>query len=165
MSRATLGRAKRQALKRAALACAIALAALALTARAASDEARVGRIAHVVDGDTVDILLNDRRVRVRLAGIEAPTRGKFDSLRSRQSLVQICSGEIATIEPKGRGRGGLMLARVTCAGTDAAAEQVRRGMASVSADAGAGLHAAEKEARAARRGVWSAQVSATTNAK
>jgi endonuclease YncB( thermonuclease family) len=147
------------------LACAFALGTLAPAARAAGEEARVGRIAHVVDGDTVDILLNDRRVRVRLAGIEAPTRGKFDSLRSRQSLVQLCGGEIATLQPKGRARGGVMPARVTCAGTDAAAEQVRRGMASVSADGDAELHTAEKEARAARRGVWSAQVSATTGAK
>jgi endonuclease YncB( thermonuclease family) len=138
---------------------------VAPAARAASSEARVGRIAHVVDGDTMDILLNERRVRVRLAGIQAPTRGKFDSLRSRQSLVQLCGGEIAAIEAKGRARGGLMLARVTCAGTDAAAEQVRRGMAAASADAGAELHAVEKEARAARRGVWSTHVSATTDAK
>jgi len=148
-----------------ALACAVALATLAPASRGAGEAARVGRIAHVVDGDTVEILLNDRRVRVRLAGIEAPTRGKFDALRSRQSLVQLCGGEIATLEPKGRARGGVMPARVTCAGTDAAAEQVRRGMASVSADGSAELHAAEKEARAARRGVWSAQVSATTGAK
>ena len=162
MSAVRSGCALRRAL---ALLWATAFAAASTLAHAASGEARVGRIAHVVDGDTVDILLNDRRVRVQIAGIEAPTRGRFDSLRSRQSLVQLCGGEIATLEPKARARGGVMPARVTCAGTDAALEQVRRGMALVSADADAELHAAEKEARAARRGVWSAQVSPTTGAK
>ena len=125
----------------------------------------MGRITHVVDGETVEILVNDRRMRLRLAGIEAPpVTGKYMfGLRSRQSLLQVCGGEVAVFETRGTDREGRMLARVHCAGTDASAEQVRRGMASTSAQAGSELQAIEKAARAARRGVWSTQISTTAD--
>ena len=130
-------------------------------ARSASGETRTGRITHIVDGATVELLVdNSRRLRVRLAGIVAPRPGQTYALRSRQSLVQICGGEIAAVEPKGKDRSGTMLARVTCNGTDANAEQVRRGFAHASgAEApDVKLEALQAEARAAHRGLWSTQV-------
>jgi endonuclease YncB( thermonuclease family) len=54
-------------------------------------------------------------------------------------------------------RDGAVVAHVSCNGADAAAEQVRRGMASVSVDADAHLGALQAEARATKRGVWSAR--------
>ena len=128
-------------------------------ARPAAPETRAGRVTHVIDGATVELLVDSRRMRVRLAGIVAPPPGKTYALRSRQSLVQICGGEIAAVEPKGNDRAGTMLATVRCNGTDANAEQVRRGFAQASgAEApDARLEAVEAEARAAHRGLWSVQ--------
>jgi len=128
-------------------------------ARPAAGDTRTGRITHVVDGATLEMLVDTRRQRVRLAGIAAPPAGKTYALRSRQSLVQICGGEIATAESKGKDRDGTLLARVTCNGTDANAEQVRRGFAQASgAEApDAQLEALQAEARAAHRGLWSTQ--------
>ena len=129
-------------------------------ARPASGDTRTGRITHIVDGATLEMLVDTRRQRVRLAGIAAPPAGKTYALRSRQSLVQICGGEIATVESKGKDRNGTLLARVTCNGTDANAEQVRRGFAQASGaeTADAQLEALQAEARAAHRGLWSTSV-------
>ena len=120
-------------------------------------EHRWGRVVHVVDGDTLDILLSGKRLRVHLAEIDAPEQGQADGIRSRQSLVQICGGELASLETKGQDRNGRVLARVTCNGADANAEQVRRGMAWVfdlDSKPDSQLHAIQDEARAARRGLW-----------
>ena len=82
-----------------------------------------------VDGDTLDVLVQGRRIRVRLVEIDAPEQDQMGGIRSRQSLISICSGELASVEPTGKDRNGRVLARVICNGTDANAEQVRRGMA------------------------------------
>jgi endonuclease YncB( thermonuclease family) len=120
-------------------------------------EHRSGRVTHIVDGDTLDIMLNETRVRVRLLDIDAPKQGQADGIRSRQSLIQICGGGLALLDAKGRDRNGRVLGRVTCNGTDAGSEQVRRGMAWVFdrySRPESPLYAIQDEARAAHRGLW-----------
>ena len=102
--------------------------------------------------------MNKQRMRIRLIDIEAPEQGRPYGLRSRQSLIQICLGEIALLESKGKDRDGRAVARVLCNGTDASAEQVKRGMAWILerySTPDPALHAVQDEARAARRGLWS----------
>ena len=116
------------------------------------------RVVHVVDGDTLEVLMSERRVRIRLAEIDAPETGQPYGHRSRQSLIQICGGELARIEGRRTDRDKRVIARVTCNGTDAGEEQVRRGMAWVvdrDAAPDSPVHAVQAEARAARRGLWS----------
>jgi endonuclease YncB( thermonuclease family) len=135
----------------------VASIALVAAACAGAAERHVGRVTHVVDGQSVDVVVKAKRLRVRLAGIDAPRAGQPFGLRSRQALVQLCGGEIATIDATGKADNGSLIAHVACAGTDASAEQVRLGMARVSDDGSAGrqLTALENEARAAHRGLWS----------
>lgn len=134
------------------------LLTLAATCAVAA-EPHTGRVTHVIDGHSVDVLVKTHRLRVRLAGIDAP-QGQLPALRSRQSLVQLCSGEPATVEPTAIIGKGSVVGHVVCGGTDAGSEQIRRGMARVSASSNAGLklRALEDEARAAHRGVWSTKV-------
>ena len=116
------------------------------------------RVVHVVDGDTLDLLIAEKRTRVRLADIDAPESGQPYGHRARQSLIQVCGGELAQIERRGKDRNRQIIARVTCNGTDAGEEQVRRGMAWVverHAAPDSSLNALQAEARAARRGLWS----------
>ncbi len=132
------------------------LAALASPA-AGGGGAIAGRVTHVHDGDTLDVMVSGKRLRLRLAGIDAPRAGQAYSLRSRQSLIALCGGEVAAIDPGGKDRSGLMLAQVNCNGIDASGEQVRLGMARVSERPGhaeSTLRTLEREARAARRGLW-----------
>lgn len=119
-----------------------------------------GRVVHVIDGDGLIVLVGEKRVNVRIQDIDAPETGQPYGIASRQSLIAICGGEVATLQPSGKDRDGWTLGRVSCNGTDAGAEQVRRGMAWTFeryAPAGSPLYAVQAEARAARRGLWAQQ--------
>src|SRR5512146_1991274 len=104
-----------------------AVLALAFPASASADLA--GKVITVHDGDTLTVVLADeRQVKIRLAEIDAPELRQPFGQRSREALADLCLGKDAVVRETGRGRGG-MLAHVSCAGTDANAEQVRSGMA------------------------------------
>ena len=69
----------------------------------------------------------------------------------------MCFGKEASLDVRGTDRYQRTLATVTCAGTDANAEQVRRGYAwtyTRYARANSPLSAIESEARRAHRGLW-----------
>jgi len=114
-------------------------------------------VVSVHDGDTLTVLVERRQVRVRLTDIDAPELGQPFGARSRQSLSSLCFGKTASLDVRGQDRYNRTLARVTCAGAEANAEQVRRGYAwtfvrYVRPDSP--LYAIEREARAAHRGLW-----------
>lgn len=134
-----------------ALLLPVLLAALPASADVAA------RVVSVQDGDTLTVLIERHPVRVRLTDIDAPELGQPFGTRSRQSLSELCFGKPAALEVRGRDRYKRTIARVTCAGTDANAEQVRRGYAWTFrryAPAGSPLHDLQAEAQAARRGLW-----------
>jgi endonuclease YncB( thermonuclease family) len=136
---------------------AVLVAALAAPAAVAGAPKQTGRVAHVADGASLDVLLDEKsRTRIRLAGIEIPAEGQAYYLRARQSLIAICGGEMATVDPAGNDRKGVMLAHVSCNGKNANAEQVRLGVARVLERQAntPELKAAQDEAKAARRGIW-----------
>lgn len=140
------------------LPLAISLAvALLLSATAAADVLQ-GRVVAVSDGDTLTVLVDRRQIEVRLVDIDAPESRQPFGTRAKQSLSDLCFKKEARLETSGKDRYGRTIARVICAGTDANAEQVRRGMAWVFdryASPTSPLYAAQNEARAARRGLWS----------
>jgi endonuclease YncB( thermonuclease family) len=88
-----------------------------------------GPVVNVHDGDTVTVLVERTQVRVRLVDIDAPELGQAFGKRSRQSLADMCAGKTAHVADRGKDRYGRTLGHVSCAGVDANAEQVRRGMA------------------------------------
>ena len=133
------------------------LCVLALCCVPASAETFRARVVHVADGDSIVVSLADHRLDVRLLDIDAPERRQPYGNASRLSLTALCGGEISTIETHGRDRYGRTLARVSCGGVDAGAEQVKRGMAHVFeryAPADSPLYALQNEAKTARRGLW-----------
>ncbi len=116
-----------------------------------------GKVVAVADGDTLTVLLDRDRIKVRLVEIDAPEKAQAFGKRAKQSLSDLCFNKAATLTAKGKDRYGRTLARVDCAGVDANAEQVRRGMAWVYrkyAPKDSPLYAIEDEAMSARRGLW-----------
>ncbi len=116
-----------------------------------------GRVVSIRDGDTLTVLIDSRPLRVRLSEIDAPELAQPFGTRSRQSLSDLCFGKPAEINIRGRDRYKRTIAQVSCAGTDANTEQVRRGYAwtyTRYARRDSPLHALQEQAQAARRGLW-----------
>lgn len=110
------------------------------------------------DGDTLTALVDRQQIRVRIVDIDAPESKQPWGNRSRQSLASICHRQHAEISVRGKDRYGRTLARVSCAGTDAATHQVTNGMAWVFvryAPPDSPLYAIEAQARDRRSGLWS----------
>ena len=87
----------------------------------------------ITDGDTIKARCGEpgtyQEVKVRLAEIDSPESRQPFGQRSKQHLSDLCFDKLATIQPQSTDRYGRTVARVTCAGVDANAEQVRAGMA------------------------------------
>ena len=115
-----------------------------------------GKVVAVADGDTITVMRDLVPVKLRLLEIDALEKKQAFGARSKQSLSDLCFNKTATLIEKGRDRYGRTLARVSCEGVDANAEQVRRGMAWVYDRyvTDRALYAVQTEARDAGRGLW-----------
>ena len=133
---------------------AATLLLIGLTSNAYADF--TGRVVNVADGDTITVLRDRTQVKVRLLEIDAPEKAQAFGTKSKESLSALCFGKAAELADKGKDRYGRTLARVTCDGVDANAEQVRRGMAWVYDRyvTDKTLYAVQEEANAERRGLW-----------
>lgn len=101
-----------------------------LAAHSAWAETLAGTVVSVLDGDT--LVLQDaaqRRHTVRLAEIDAPEPKQPYYVQSARSLASLCHRKSAQVEWSQRDERKRVLGFVTCAGRDANAEQLRRGMA------------------------------------
>lgn len=119
---------------------------------------RTGRVSRVHDGDSLTFVAKDVEVRIRLVDIDAPELAQAFGKQSRQALVTLCADKPARIVEQGKDRYGRTLARVTCAGIDANAEQVRNGFAWVFirfAPKASPLYRVQAEAQQRRAGLWS----------
>jgi endonuclease YncB( thermonuclease family) len=127
-----------------------------LAAQAAWAQVYSGKVVKVSDGDTLTVLVDRKQVKVRLLEIDAPELHQAFGQRSKQSLAEMCAGHDAIVRSTGRDKYGRVLGRVDCAGMDANAEQVRRGMAWVYDRyvTDRGLYALQNEARATQAGLW-----------
>jgi endonuclease YncB( thermonuclease family) len=95
-------------------------------------------------------------IKIRLAEIDAPEKGRAFGNRSKQHLVELCFKKAATVRSQSTDRYGRTVARVECDGTDANIEQVRSGMAWVFDKyvTDRGLYEIQTESREAQRGLW-----------
>jgi endonuclease YncB( thermonuclease family) len=122
-----------------------------------------GTVVRVIDGDTIEVLIDHEPVRVRLSAIDAPEigRGRIDpgqpfGQASRQSLSELTANHAVTIHDDGIDQYGQMLGTVYDGPININARQVDRGMAWV--DRRSSLDPAlmwlEYRAKSAKRGLW-----------
>jgi micrococcal nuclease len=112
----------------------------------------------IADGDTLTLLVEQRPVKIRIHGIDAPERKQAFGTRSRQSLSDLCWGKDATYEKTGKSWERIT-AHVYCDGVNAGTAQVERGFAWVEPryNRDPALPALQERAREARRGLWSGE--------
>jgi endonuclease YncB( thermonuclease family) len=136
-----------------ALVCAM----VATTSHDANAATSTGRVVHVDDGDTLIVKTGSRETKVRLVEIDAPEHDQPYGDRSKQSLIDLCLHQEATIEATNVDEYGRTLAHVRCKGVDANRAQVGAGMAWVYDHyvVDRTLYKVQSAARSARQGLWS----------
>ena len=117
-----------------------------------------GRVTTVHDGDTVTVLSARGPVRVRLLGIDCPEQGQPFSARARRYTSDMTLGREVTVKANGRDQYDRLLGRVFVGGRDLNRLLVQEGLAWQYERNGGdpALADAQRAARAARRGLWSA---------
>ena len=129
-----------------------------LAAQTALADTLSGTVVKIIDGDT--LVIEDaakKRYTVRLAEIDAPERNQPFWAEASRSLAALCDRKSATVEWSERDGRKRYIGYVTCAGKDANAEQVKRGMAWASPRATkptSPLYELETYARLRRIGLW-----------
>lgn len=122
-----------------------------------------GMVVRVADGDTITILDSDKvQHKIRLAGIDAPEKRMPFGQRSKDNLAELVAGKQVQIEGTKNDRYGRLVGKVLVQGRDANLAQVEAGMAwhykqyqkEQSLNDRALYDAAERMARAERRGLW-----------
>ena len=137
-----------------ALSVSMALSFTAL----AIEKAIQGHVVGITDGDTITLLVDNRQMKVRLAEIDAPESKQAFGTRSRQSLADLCFQKTAVIEQTSKDRYGRVVGKVMCAGIDANAAQIQRGMAWVYeqyAKHTSPLRRLQEQAQSSKQGLWS----------
>jgi micrococcal nuclease len=122
-------------------------------------------VTRVVDGDTIWVVMDGRREKIRMLNLDAPEEGRPYSKAAGKHLRKILGTKTVRLLPEkegtkfSRGDMGRTLAFVILEGKNVNVEMVRAGMARYFTKFGKGRFAsafreAEKEAKAKRRGIW-----------
>jgi len=134
----------------------LALLSLLATHTAFADTI-TGTVVKIYDGDTLAVEdAAKKRYKIRLAEIDAPNENQPFWVEASRSLAELCYRKSVTVEWSERQR-RRYLGYVNCAGKDANAEQLKRGMAWASPRATkptSGLYELETYARLRRIGLW-----------
>lgn len=90
----------------------------------------VGRVVHVSDGDTIQVIDADKRLeKVRLLGIDAPERKQAFGTKSKDALASRVLGQTVLVEYEKRDRFGRLLGKVQIGVRDINREMIETGLA------------------------------------
>jgi endonuclease YncB( thermonuclease family) len=142
------------ALRRATFALCLGAACAAGTPANESFDASA---VHLRDGDSLIVRTGDVQRELRIAEIDTPERGQPWGKRAKQALAQLVEGRTLRVEVIDRDRYGRDVARLWVGDMCVACELVRGGHAWAYRDylRDPELLRFEREARNARRGLWS----------
>jgi endonuclease YncB( thermonuclease family) len=131
-----------------ALCCCIALSAQAETFTA--------KVIVVMDGDTVMVLREGQKIKIRLANIDAPEKAQTFGKQSRDSLLEMVGKKQVQINSQAVDQYGRLVGLISADGLNINEEQVRRGMAWEYSHyhRDETYRALQSEARQAKRGLW-----------
>lgn len=110
----------------------------------------------VVDGDTVILLEDGQRYRMRLMDIDAPELAQAGGKLARRSLIHLCAQATLTVMITGQDRYGRVLGYLYCDEQEANAWQIAQGMAWFNRrySTRLELETLEAQARAQGLGIW-----------
>ena len=115
-------------------------------------------VVSIVDGETIEILHNNRSERIRLHGIDCPERGQAFGQKAKEATLALIFGKEVRILTHGKDKYGRTIADVLSSdGTNVNQQLVREGWCwwyQKHAPKDVALEQSEQEAKAAKRGLW-----------
>jgi len=119
------------------------------------------KVIAVMDGDTIMVLRNNEKIKIRLANIDAPEKAQKFGMESRQALVDRVLKKQVHVNSLAMDNYGRMVAGISIDGRSVNEEQVRSGMAWEYSHFHSNKHylALQSEAQQARRGLWAQSAS------
>ena len=116
-------------------------------------------VVSVLDGDTIEVLHNNRPERIRLSGIDCPEKGQAYGQKAKHEVSALVFGKEVTLQTHGHDRYKRTLADVLLPdGTNVNHELVKNGWCwwyRKYAPRDMVLEGLEKSAREAKKGLWS----------
>ena len=92
-------------------------------------EQLTGKVVGVTDGDTVTLLVNQKTLKVRLYGIDAPETKQSFGNKSKQALATMVFGKVITLKKTGTDKYGRTLGIIHYRDSDVNAKMVEGGWA------------------------------------
>ena len=117
----------------------------------------VYKVVSISDGDTIDVLIDERTLRLRFAEIDTPEKGQPFGKNAKQGLSDLIAGRNVRVVVDDTDRYGRAIAHVYAGDVHVNKWMVQQGLAwhyKAFSDSEE-LALAENEARQARRGLWS----------
>ena len=116
-----------------------------------------GKVIKVLDGDSFNILQQDKEIRIRLAEIDAPEHGQAMWKKSKLALEKHVAGKYVVIEEFDRDQYGRVVGHVYIKDVWINAKLVQQGYAYVYTRYAVSkkLYEFQTEAQKHKRGVWS----------
>lgn len=71
-----------------------------------------GKVTAVKDGDTIEMLANGKKIRIRLFGIDSPERGQPFGTKAKEYTAAQCFGKVVKAVRQSRDRYGRIVAEV-----------------------------------------------------
>lgn len=116
-----------------------------------------GKVTAVKDGDTIEMLVNGKAVRIRLFGVDSPEKGQAFGEKARQYTASLCFGKVVTAKQQSRDQYRRVVAEVYLPGGGSLNLQlVKAGYAwqYTQFNKTREMALAQTEAKAARKGLW-----------
>jgi endonuclease YncB( thermonuclease family) len=117
-----------------------------------------GQVSRVLDGDTLEVMVGKRRLKVHVNGVDAPEARQPWGKQARAALEQMVVGQSVDMLPIGSDRGSKLTAVVFVGESEVGAALVSAGNAWADRRAlrpsDAGLCEVEQKAREQRLGLW-----------
>lgn len=88
-----------------------------------------GKVITIADGDTLTVLVDNRPVKIRLAGIDSPEKRQPFGQRAKQNLSAMAAGKMADVQYSKKDKYLRIVGKVLVGEPDVNLEQVRAGMA------------------------------------
>jgi endonuclease YncB( thermonuclease family) len=122
----------------------------------------VGRVMEINDGDIITVLNQNRPIKVKLLGIDAPESKQPFGDVAKKHLYDLVFGRIAAVEYWGLGENTELIGRVSVDGVDICAQMIRDGVAWYDPSSPSILKEADRQmyreselaARSEKRGLW-----------